>query len=145
MVLHRSLCYVRIIIKTEWPKSHYRKDNRVAESKPLRHAIGTSEKQKQSIMVNVAKDGGLIRGFTSNSKPTFYAFNFSPATPTFRGCTQLPLANCRVRCTPHDGRGKGRQLHCLLFLLCIRQVDCARIKPTAQRSYPTYKIFDVSD
>ena len=42
-----------------------------------------------------SKEGGLTREFSSNFKPTFYPCSFSPATPTLRGCIQLPLASSR--------------------------------------------------
>ena len=51
--------------------------------------------------------------------------SFSPATPTLRGCTQLPLARHQLRCIVQNGKGNDRQLLCLPFLRSSRQVDCA--------------------
>ena len=72
------------------------------------------------------KDGGLIR--QHSSKATFY-----PCTvfrlPHPRGCTQLPLARCRLHCILQNGRGNGRKPSCLRFVLSSRSsrlVDCAR-------------------
>ena len=68
----------------------------------------------------------LTREFSSLFKPTFYPCSFSPATPTPRGCTQLPLARYQLHCILKNGRGNERQLLCLRFLCSSRQVDCAR-------------------
>ena len=95
-----------------------------------------------------AKESGLVREFSSNLKPTFYTSSFPPATPTHRKCTpqinrsillnilwcthstQLPLARWRLHCipvlVPQNGRGKGRQLHCLGFLRCSHQMEWSR-------------------
>ena len=51
--------------------------------------------------------------------------SFSPAAPTPRGCTQLPLAY-RLHCILKNGKVHERQPHCLRFLRSSRQVDCAR-------------------
>ena len=82
---------------------------------------------------------GLTRESSSLFKPTLYQCSFSPATPTPRGCTQLPLARYRLYCILRDGRGNERQLHCLRFLRSSRQVDCAR--KNGQLYDRTYKIF----
>ena len=75
-----------------------------------------------------SKGSGLIREVSSNSKPTFYPCSFSPAMLTCRGCTQLLLARWRLHCNCilQNGKGNGRQLHCLRFLLSSRQMNCAR-------------------
>ena len=51
---------------------------------------------------------------------------FSPATPTSRGCTHLPLACYRLHCILKSGQGNELQLHCLRYQCSSRQVDCAR-------------------
>ena len=51
--------------------------------------------------------------------------NFSPATPTPRGCPKLPLARWRLQYTLQNRRGKGRHLNCLWFLSSSRQLDWA--------------------
>ena len=67
--------------------------------------------------------------------------SFSPATPTHRGCTQLPLAGYRLHCILKIPRGIERQLDCLRFLRSSRQVDCVRQKSTAWWSLRTLKSF----
>ena len=67
------------------------------------------------LTVDTTKDGSLIRELNSKSKPAFNSCVFAPATLTSRGCTA-------VDCTVY-GRGNGRQLHCLRFLLSCRQND----------------------
>ena len=66
---------------------------------------------------------GLTREKGSLLKPSFYPCSFSPAMPTARGCTQLPLTRYRLYCILKNGRGNERQLHCLRFLRSSRQVD----------------------
>ena len=63
--------------------------------------------------------------FSSLFKPTFYPCSFSPATPTHRGCIQLPLARYPLHCELKNGSDNERQLHCLRFLRPSRQVACA--------------------
>ena len=59
--------------------------------------------------------GGLIKQLSCNTKPTLYPCSLSPATPISRGCTQLPLARCRLHCILQNGVDNGRKLHCLRF------------------------------
>ena len=90
---------------------------------------------------SLIKDCGLTRESSSNFKPTFYPFSFSPATPTLRGWTQLSLARWRLHCILQNGRVKGKQFHCLRFLRSSRQVDCGvwMQKSAADRSCRTIK------
>ena len=52
--------------------------------------------------------------------------SFSAATPTHRGCTQLPLARYRLHSILKNGRRYEKQFHCLQFSRSRRQVDSAR-------------------
>ena len=66
----------------------------------------------------------------------------SPATPTSRGYTQLPVACCRLHCILQNGRGNGRQLLCFRSLLLGRKVDCARKTRQLKDLTILLKIFD---
>ena len=74
--------------------------------------------------------------------------SFSSATPTPRGCIQLPRACYRLHCilkNEEKGGGGGgcneRQLHCLQFLRSSRQVDCTRKNQQPNDLYVIIKSF----
>ena len=61
--------------------------------------------------------------------------SFWSATPTPRGCTQLPLARYRLHSVLKNWRGNERQLYCLRLSRSSRQVDCARKSPLLTNLY----------
>ena len=70
----------------------------------------------------------------------FTRAQFSPATPTPRGCTQRPLARYRLHCILKNGRVSERQRHCLQFYaLATRWTMHTRIDSCVIFTY--YKIF----
>ena len=75
---------------------------------------------------NGNKEAELTTELSSMFIPTYTVHSFSPATPTSRGYTQLPLRRWWLHIILHNRRGSRRQHNCLRFVLPIVHVDCAR-------------------
>ena len=121
-----SICYCRVPMFTTFSERLCRRS--VIRLPPLGYPIA-SPRQTELPRLYVlrltlrpkTKNGGLIRELSSNYILPVQFFASHAHSPRVHSGAASPLSIAL-----YNGRGKGRQFHCLRFLRSSRQVDCAR-------------------